>query len=64
MFSFPEVKYGDLILFIYLFIYQEPTDIQSKKKKDPKFKNEIFMRIDMKHSYFLNYLFAINFFCC
>ena len=23
---------------------------------DPKFKNEIFVRIDMKHSYFSNYL--------
>ena len=31
---------------------------------DPKFKFEIFVRIDMKHSYFSNYLFAINFFCC
>ena len=32
------------------------------KFNDPKFKNEIFVRIDMKHSYFSNYLFAINFF--
>ena len=32
------------------------------KFNDPKFKNEIFfLRIDMKHSYFSNYLFAINF---
>ena len=31
------------------------------KFNDPKFKNEIFVRIDMKHSYFSNYLFAINF---
>ena len=34
------------------------------KFNDPKFRNEIFVRIDMKHSYFSNYLFAINFFCC
>ena len=39
------------------------------KFNDPNFKNEIFMRIDMNHSYFSNYLFAINFsvvetFCC
>ena len=33
------------------------------KFNDPKFKNEIFVRIDMKYSYFSNYLFAINFFC-
>ena len=25
------------------------------KFNDPKFKNEIFVRIDMKHSYFSNY---------
>ena len=31
------------------------------KFNDPKFKNEIFLIIDMKHSYFSNYLFAINF---
>ena len=30
---------------------------------DPKFKNEMFVRIGMKHSFFSNYLFAINFFC-
>ena len=29
------------------------------KFNDPKFKNEIFVRIDMKHSYIL-YLFAIK----
>ena len=29
------------------------------KSNDPKLKNEIFVRIDMKHSYFSNYLFAI-----
>ena len=34
------------------------------KFNDPKLKNEIFVRIDMKHSYFSNYLFAMNFFCC
>ena len=28
---------------------------------DQKFKNEIFLRIDVKHSYISNYLFAINF---
>ena len=28
------------------------------KSNDPKLKNEIFVRIDMKHSYFSNYLFA------
>ena len=28
---------------------------------DPKFKNDIFVRIDMKHSYFSNCLFAIIF---
>ena len=32
------------------------------KFNDLKLKNEIFVRIDMKHSYFTNYLFAINFF--
>ena len=31
------------------------------KFNDPKLKNEIFLRIDMKHSYFSNYLFTINF---
>ena len=31
------------------------------KFNDPKLKNEIFVRIDMKHSYFSNFLFAINF---
>ena len=31
------------------------------KFNDPKLKNEIFLRIDMNHSYFSNYLFAINF---
>ena len=30
------------------------------KFNDPKLKNEI-LRINMKHSYFSNYLFAINF---
>ena len=34
------------------------------KLNDQKLKNEIFVSIDMKHSYFSNYLFAINFFCC
>ena len=29
------------------------------KFKDPKLKNENFVRIDMKHSYFSNYLFAM-----
>ena len=28
---------------------------------NPKLKNGIFFRIDMKHSYFSNYLFPINF---
>ena len=28
------------------------------KFNDPKLKNEIFVRIDMKHSYFSNYFFA------
>ena len=32
------------------------------KFNDSKFKNEIFVRIDMNHSYFLNYSFAIHFF--
>ena len=31
------------------------------KFNDPKFKNVIFVRIDMKHLYFSKYLFAINF---
>ena len=31
------------------------------KFNDPKFKNEMFVRIGMKHSFFSNYLFAINF---
>ena len=34
------------------------------KFNDPKLKNEIFVRINMKHSFFLNCLFAIHFFCC
>ena len=38
--------------------------VRSSSCNDPKLKNEIFVRIDMKHSYFSNYLFAINFFCC
>ena len=32
------------------------------KFNNPKFKDEIFVIIDMKHSYFSNYLFAITFF--
>ena len=32
------------------------------KFNDPKFKNEIFVRIDKKHSYFSNYLFCNQFF--
>ena len=32
------------------------------KFNDPKLKNEMFVRIGMKHSFFSNYLFAINFF--
>ena len=28
--------------------------------KDPKFKHEIFMRIDMKHSYFSNYFIVVE----
>ena len=32
------------------------------KFSDPNFENEIFVRTDMKYSYFSNYLFAINFF--
>ena len=28
---------------------------QDVKYKDPKFKHEIFVRIDMKHSHFSNY---------
>ena len=31
------------------------------KFNDPNLKNEIFVGIDMKHSYFSNYLFPINF---
>ena len=31
------------------------------KFNDPKLKNELILRIDMKHSYFSNDLFAINF---
>ena len=31
------------------------------KFNDTKFKNDIFLRIDMKHSYFSNHLFVINF---
>ena len=33
------------------------------KFNDPKFKNKILVRIDMKHSYFSNYLLAIILFC-
>ena len=32
-----------------------PVKFQGVKFKDPKFKHEIFMRIDMKHSYLSNY---------
>ena len=40
-----------------------PVKFQDVKFKDLKFKHEIFARIDMKHSYFSNFiiLFAINF---
>ena len=37
-------------------------EVQDVKFKDPKFKYETFVRIDMKHSYFSKYnLFSINF---
>ena len=32
------------------------------KFNDPKFKHEMIVRIGMKHSFFSNYLFAINIF--
>ena len=32
-----------------------PVKFQYMKFKDPMFKHEIFVRIDMKHSYFSNY---------
>ena len=32
-----------------------PVKLQERKFKDPKFNHEIFVRIDMKHSYFSNY---------
>ena len=32
-----------------------PVKFLDVKLKDPMFKHEIFMRIDMKHSYFSNY---------
>ena len=32
-----------------------PVKFQDVKFKDTKFKHEIFVRIDMKHSYFSNY---------
>ena len=32
-----------------------PVKYQDVNFKDPKFKHEIFVRIDMKHSYFSNY---------
>ena len=32
-----------------------PVKFQDVKIKDPNFKHEIFVRIDMKHSYFSNY---------
>ena len=32
-----------------------PVKFKDVKFKDPKFKHEIFMTIDMKHSYFSNY---------
>ena len=35
--------------------------LSSCEDNDPKLKNETFVRIDMKHSYFSNYLFAMNF---
>ena len=31
-----------------------PMKLQDVKFKDPKIKHEIFVRIDMKHSYFSN----------
>ena len=37
-----------------------PVKFKDVKFKDPKFQHEIFVRIDMKHSYFSNY-FIINF---
>ena len=40
------------------------TDHLPVKFNNPKIKNEIFVRIDTNYSYFSNYLFAINFFCC
>ena len=50
-----------------LLVYQKrefAVGSSSVKFNDPKFKNEMIMRIDMKNLYFSNYLFAINFFCC
>ena len=41
---------------------REVEDHLPAKFNDPKFKNEMFVRIGMKHSFFSNYLFAINFF--
>ena len=34
------------------------------KFNDPKIKREIFVRIDMKHSYFSNYLLCISSHIC
>ena len=37
-----------------------PVKFQDVNFKDPKFKLEIFVRIDMKHSYFSNYFIIIH----
>ena len=34
---------------------RSPVKFQDVKFQDPKFNHEIFVRIDMKHSYFSNY---------
>ena len=42
-----------------------PVRFQDVKFIDPKFKHEIFMRIDMKHSYFSNYFITcLQYVCC
>ena len=42
---------------------QDRLPVKFQDVKYPKFKHEIFVRIDMKHSYFSNILLlAINFF--
>ena len=50
--------YSKSVIYYLLFIIYKSRP----KFNDPKLNNEMFVRIGMKHSFFSNYLFAINFF--